>query len=81
MFITFIPPTVTPTSVTCSDSLPTFSNGGITYAGGSTGNRPVGATAMYTCISGYTLVGVSVRTCRSDGNWNSSTAPVCEGKE
>ncbi len=37
--------------------------------------------ASYTCFNPYTLVGVSVRTCGSDGEWSSSQAPVCLGKE
>ncbi|XP_064386375.1 sushi, von Willebrand factor type A, EGF and pentraxin domain-containing protein 1-like isoform X2 [Halichondria panicea] len=69
---------VAPNSVTCSDNLPTISNGAITYTGGSTNNRPVGATASYTCFLPYTLVGVSVRTCGSDGEWSSTPAPVCQ---
>ncbi len=73
------PPTVT--TVRCSDDLPIISNGGITYVFGSTNSRPVGAAATYICFSGYRLVGVSVRTCGSDGEWSSITAPVCEGKE
>ncbi len=73
------PPTVT--TVTCSDDLPTISNGGITYVFGFTNSRPVGATARYICFSGYRLVGVSVRTCGSDGVWSSITAPVCQSKE
>ncbi len=64
--------------VTCSDDLPIITNGGITYAGGSTNNRPLGATAMYICFRPYRLVGVSVRTCESNGTWSSSTAPVCQ---
>ncbi len=80
--ITFAPPlTVSPTLVTCSDNLPTISNGAITYTGGSTNNRPVGATASYSCFGDYTLVGVSVRTCGSDGEWSSTPAPVCQSKE
>ena len=78
LFITLIPPTVAPF---CSDILPTISNGGITYAGGSTDNRPVGATATYNCNGPYTLVGVSVRTCGSDGEWSSTPAPVCLSKD
>ncbi|XP_064386154.1 uncharacterized protein LOC135334773 isoform X2 [Halichondria panicea] len=62
----------------CSDNLPTISNGGITYAGGSTDNRPVGATANYSCFGPYTLVGEAVRTCGSDGEWSSTPAPVCQ---
>ncbi len=71
--------TVAPT-ITCSDNLPAPTNGAITYAGGSTNNRPVGATASYSCFGGYTLVGVSVRTCGSDGVWSGS-ASVCQSKE
>ena len=67
-----MPLTVAP----CSDNLPTISNGGITYDSGSTNNRPVGATATYSCFDSYFLAGVSVRTCGSDGKWNGS-APVC----
>ncbi|XP_064386377.1 sushi, von Willebrand factor type A, EGF and pentraxin domain-containing protein 1-like isoform X2 [Halichondria panicea] len=69
---------VAPTSVTCSDNLLAPTNGGITYAGGSTDNRPVGATATYSCITGYTLNGGTTRTCGSDGEWSGST-PTCQG--
>ncbi|XP_064386156.1 uncharacterized protein LOC135334774 isoform X2 [Halichondria panicea] len=62
----------------CSDNLPAISNGAITYASGSTNNRPVGATASYACFNPYRLVGVSVRTCGGDGEWSSTTAPVCQ---
>ncbi len=68
-------------AVPCSDNLPAPTNGGITYAGGSTNNRPVNATATYSCIGDYTLFGVSVRTCQSDGEWGSSLAPVCQRKK
>ncbi|XP_064386168.1 uncharacterized protein LOC135334780 isoform X2 [Halichondria panicea] len=64
--------------ILCSDDLPTIYNGAITYADGSTNNRPVGATATYSCFNSYTLVGVSVRTCGSDGEWGSTPAPVCQ---
>ncbi len=66
-------------AVPCSDNLPAPTNGAITYAGGSTNNRPVGATATYSCLGDYTLVGVSVRTCGSDGEW-SGFAPSCQSK-
>ncbi len=36
-------------------------------------------TATYTCDHGYTLNGVSTRTCQADGTW-SLTAPNC-GRE
>ena len=65
--------------IPCSDNLPAPTNGGITYTGGSTDNRPVGATAEYSCFGPYTLVGVSVRTCGSDGEWSSTPAPGLVG--
>ncbi|XP_064393132.1 uncharacterized protein LOC135340597 isoform X2 [Halichondria panicea] len=69
---------IAPMSVTCSDNFPDIANGSITYTGGSTNNRSVGATASYACFLPYTLVGVPVRTCGSDGKWSSTTTPVCE---
>ena len=41
-------------------------------------NRP-GAIALYTCNSGYELVGQSSRTCQNNGQW-SGDAPTCESK-
>ena len=35
-----------------------------------------GGTAVYTCNSGYTLVGRDTRTCQEDGSW-SGIAPIC----
>ena len=35
-----------------------------------------GGTAVYTCNSGYTLVGRDTRTCQDDGSW-SGIPPVC----
>ncbi len=66
-------------SLTCM-SLPPLTNGGITYDGGSTNNRPVGTVATYTCVSGFTIDGVAIitRTCRS-GVW-SGLAPMCQSK-
>lgn len=34
---------------------------------------------MYTCENGYQLVGASVRTCLSSGEW-SGTPPFCTSK-
>ncbi len=34
-------------------------------------------TATYTCDDGYTLNGVSTRTCQANGTW-SLTAPTCD---
>ena len=36
----------------------------------------VGATATYTCDTGYTLSGSATRTCQADATW-SGTAPTC----
>uniref|UniRef100_A0A1X7VHY5 Sushi domain-containing protein n=1 Tax=Amphimedon queenslandica TaxID=400682 RepID=A0A1X7VHY5_AMPQE len=37
----------------------------------------VNSTATYSCENGYNLVGVSVRTCQSSGNWSGSP-PYCQ---
>lgn len=39
----------------------------------------VGSSAVYTCNTGYRLVGTITAECRSDGQW-SNDAPVCERK-
>ena len=38
-----------------------------------------GSVATYTCNSGYILVGISRRTCESNGQWSGS--PRCERKK
>ena len=43
-----------------------------------TGQAP-GVVATYTCRSGYTLEGVTVRTCQTTGIW-SFEAPTCVGQ-
>ncbi len=35
-----------------------------------------GATAIYTCQSGYSVAGSAIRTCQLDGTW-SDTMPAC----
>ena len=37
------------------------------------------SSAMYTCNSGYVLVGLALRVCEADGSW-SNAAPACERK-
>ena len=39
-------------------------------------NDTPGGTAVYTCNSGYTLVGRDTRTCQDDGSW-SGIPPIC----
>ena len=41
-------------------------------------SRRIGSTAVYSCITGYNLVGDESRVCRSGGSWSGS-APTCEG--
>ena len=47
------------------------SNGRVTII-----DETIGGTAVYTCNSGYTLVGRDTRTCQDDGSW-SGTPPIC----
>jgi CUB/sushi domain-containing protein len=39
-----------------------------------------GATATYSCGSGFTMAGVTTRTCQPDGTW-SDAAPTCTIKD
>ena len=57
-------------SVKCMD-LPTISNGLIALSSDGVINM-----AMYTCFSGYQLVGTSSRRCGENGTWSGSE-PVC----
>ena len=36
-------------------------------------------SATYSCLSGYELVGETIRVCQDTGQW-SLTAPICVGK-
>ncbi|XP_064386213.1 sushi, von Willebrand factor type A, EGF and pentraxin domain-containing protein 1-like [Halichondria panicea] len=67
-------PTEPPT--TCP-GLTVPANGMISYNMGTVSLRPVGTVATYTCDTGYTLNGVSTRTCGSDGVWSGS-ALICQ---
>ena len=55
-------------------NLPDIPNGSVELSG--TG---VGATATYTCITGYILEGNSQRTCQNSGQW-SDQEPSCRSK-
>ncbi|HVZ73733.1 MAG TPA: hypothetical protein VHJ20_15240 [Polyangia bacterium] len=39
-------------------------------------NLTYGSTAMYTCNTGYSLVGIASRTCQASGTWSGSP-PTC----
>ncbi|XP_064386681.1 sushi, von Willebrand factor type A, EGF and pentraxin domain-containing protein 1-like [Halichondria panicea] len=68
-------PTVAPPT-TCSD-LTNPTRGMTAYNMGTASPRPVDTVATYTCATGYTLNGVTTRTCGSDGVWSGSS-PVCQ---
>ena len=56
------------------DNLPPILNGNVALEGTSTGD-----TATYSCNSGFTLDGNSVRSCLPNGQW-SGQEPSCVGK-
>ena len=49
-------------------------NGSVDHTAGTTFNH----TAIYSCNTGYNLVGDSTHTCQRTGNWSGS-APTCQG--
>ena len=55
-------------------SLPDPANGQVDHTAGTSLEQ----TAIYSCNTGYTLVGDSTRTCEAIGNWSGS-APICQG--
>ena len=55
-------------------SLPDPANGQVDHTAGTS----LGQTAIYSCNTGYNLVGDSTRTCQATGNWSGS-APTCQG--
>ena len=59
--------------VDCGD-LPAPSNGEVMVS-----TTEFGSTATYSCNDGYTLEGVSTRTCLASGSWSDS-APICTGE-
>ncbi len=61
----------------CSDL--TLTNGDIVYNAGSPDNRPFGSIAIYSCNSGYTLTGRSIRVCLTGGRWSRSPT-TCQGE-
>ena len=49
-------------------------NGQVTLTAGTT----LGQIAVYSCNTGYNLVGDRTLTCQTSGNWSGSE-PTCEG--
>ena len=64
--------------VTCP-SLPVPSSGAVVYSSPGPDSYEVGATAMYSCNTGYGISGDQTRTCGSDGTW-SGTGTFCVGQ-
>ena len=61
-------------SGTCLDSgTLSIRNGMVTY-----GSVSIGSKATYQCVDGFSLSGVSTRTCLVDGSWSDSL-PTCQG--
>ena len=61
-------------SVLICSSLPNPPFGRVDLTG-----RTIGSTATYSCQRGYTLVGVTTRTCQANRQW-SGKAPVCKSE-
>ena len=61
------------TAVDCGD-LTDPANGRVDHTAGTS----LGQTGIYSCNTGYNLVGDDTRTCQATGNWSGS-APTCEG--
>ena len=51
-------------------------NGSVNHTAGTIFRQ----TATYSCNTDYNLVGDSIRTCQTTGNWSGS-APTCQGME
>ena len=49
-------------------------NGQVDHTAGTS----LGQTGIYSCNTGYNLVGDDTRTCQATGNWSGS-APTCQG--
>ena len=60
------------TAVDCGN-LPDPVNGQVDHTAGTS----LGQTAIYSCNTGYNLVGDSTRTCQAIGQWSGS-APTCQ---
>lgn len=70
-------------AITCS-ALSTISNGVISYVPDTTDPYDYLTNAVFSCNTGFYLVGTSARVCEGDGTspqgvW-SGTTPLCRGK-
>ena len=63
-----------PHSVNMCPTLDNPANGNLVLSGNTSGE-----TADYTCDTGFSLVGMSQRSCQSNGTWSGSE-PTCESK-
>ena len=59
--------------------LPNITNGMLSYNPQGQDQTLLGATVTYTCNTGYTLNGSSMRTCQADGTWSGSN-PTCDSE-
>ena len=70
-------------AITCPSSLGTLDNGQISYSTDTTAPFDYGTVVTFTCNTGFSLSGDSMRSCGGDGSsqsgvWSGSS-PVCIG--
>ena len=61
-------------------SLTDPSNGMISCSLGSDGVANPGESCIFTCNTGYQLMGSGIRTCQNDGSWSGSDATCSRGE-
>ena len=59
--------------------LSNITNGMLSYSAQGQDQTLLGVTVTYTCNTGYTVNGSSMRTCLTDSAWSGSD-PTCDGK-
>jgi hypothetical protein len=55
----------------------TILKGEVTYVNSTT---YLGSQLMYSCSTGYRLVGTKTRICNDDSRWSGGNTPKCEGQ-